>query len=243
MIDLPSDLDLQRERIHLFLVDMDSYFPQADDLGSLLNETEMNRAERFVFDVDRRRFIVARAWLRRLLASYLAISPQFVKLSYNVYGKPFAENENGLSFNLSHSGHLALFAVCRDAEIGVDIEQVKPEIATLEIAQKFFAPKEVQLLKGVPTERRSELFFDCWTQKEAYIKAKGMGLSLDLHSFAVNFQDDDPRLLFSDHHPDDVEKFTIFKLSVPHPFKAAVASSIKSGAKDRYRRLCYLEAS
>ena len=136
-----------------------------------------------------------------------------------------------------------MYAFCRDAEIGVDIEQIKPEIATLEIARKFFAPKEVQLLTEAPRERRNELFFDCWTQKEAYIKAKGMGLSLDLYSFAVNLQDDDPRLLFSDHHPDDVEKFALFKLSVPHPFKAAAASSIKSGAQDRYRSLRHLKAS
>ena len=156
--------------------------------GRLLSEDERTRAGRFHFEHHRRRFTLARGFLRAVLGRYLDIGPETIAFQYNRYGKPSLPPRLGdqkLCFNLSHSGDWALCAVTLGREIGVDIERIQPHRATAGIARRFFSPREVDALFALPEHLRAAAFFRCWTRKEAYIKAKGRGLSIPLASFAV----------------------------------------------------------
>jgi 4'-phosphopantetheinyl transferase len=157
-----------------------------DRLADTLAADERARADRFRFDQDRARFIVAHGVLRSILSCYeIDGSPAALEFSYDAYGKP-ALLDSGLCFSLSHSRALALYAVTRGRAIGVDVEYVRPELAEDLIADRFFAPGEVLALRRLPKVAQPEAFFTCWTRKEAYIKGCGKGLSLPLHDFEVS---------------------------------------------------------
>src|ERR1041385_3868110 len=127
------------------------------------------RADRFRFESDRRRFCVARASLRLVLGRYLKTKPSRLQIESGEYGKPYlvdAQATQGLRFNLSHSHELALIAVSRDREVGIDIEYMRPDFVTDEVATHFFSAAEVQEFRAVPKELRTQSFFNCWTRKE-----------------------------------------------------------------------------
>lgn len=157
-----------------------------------LSRDEHARAARFVFDRDRIRYLAGRARLRCILGRYLGLPPEKIVFDYGPYGRP---SVRGIVFNLSHTGDLALLAVTRDVALGVDIETVR-EI-DMGVADAHFSPSEIEALHALPTVQRTAAFYRCWTRKEAYLKAKGTGLSTALASFTVSLGPDDPaRLLF-----------------------------------------------
>lgn len=161
-----------------------------DDFLPLLQSDEIARANRFHFDIHRNRFVVARGFLRLLLARYLQTDPTQLQFSYGEYGKPALDGvfrESTLRFNMSHSHDLALFAVTEGRQIGVDIEHMRADFARDDIARRFFSPFEVRALFEVPEHDRVAAFFRCWTRKEAYIKATGRGMSQPLDAFDVTF--------------------------------------------------------
>ena len=140
----------------------------------LLSEDERERAGRFVFERDRRRFIAARGWLRALLGRYRDIPGAQLRFGYGPKGKPFLEG--GPHFNLSHSGEMALFAFCAAEEIGVDLEAVRDVAEAEGIVRGHFAPGEIEKWMAAPPHLRQRVFFDCWTRMEAVAKALGEGL-------------------------------------------------------------------
>ena len=123
----------------------------------------------------RRRYVARRGILRELIGSYLDCDPAGVAFVHNAYGKP-AIAQSDLRFNLSHSHGMALYAFCRYAEVGCDIERRDPKFAAEQIPERFFSPDEVRALRSLPLNEQTEAFFNCWTRKEAYIKAVGHGL-------------------------------------------------------------------
>jgi 4'-phosphopantetheinyl transferase len=151
----------------------------------LLDPDELSRANRFHFEKDRKHFVVARGFLRVLLGRYLKRDPKQLKFSYGAYGKPALPGAEPLRFNMSHSHGMALYALTEGRDIGVDVEYVRADFTSDDIARRFFSPFEVESLCGLPTEERVESFFRCWTRKEAYIKATGRGLSQPLDGFDV----------------------------------------------------------
>ena len=165
------------------------------DLEDLLSDDEISRANRFHFEKDRKQFVVSRGILRTLLGNYLDCQPNKLSLLYSPYGKPFIENNEGLRFNLAHSQDVAVFGFSIKREIGIDVEQIR-QISDMEVlAARFFCQEETaKLMRLLPSERYSA-FFRCWTRKEAYIKAIGKGLGIDLDQFEVSFCPGEPAAL------------------------------------------------
>lgn len=159
-------------------------------LAKFLSEDEAARAARFVFERDRQRFVMGRGRLREILAREIADRPWALRFAYAAHGKPSLLTTPALHFNLSHSEALAALAVSRHAGIGVDIEFARP--LKEDIAQRFFSPREVAVLKALPEEDQAAAFFRCWTRKEAVVKAVGEGLSYSLDSFDVTLSADAP---------------------------------------------------
>jgi 4'-phosphopantetheinyl transferase len=156
-------------------------------LEALLATDEHARAARFHFSRDRRRYVVARARLRLLLACYARSAPEKIVFCYGTHGKPvLASPTADICFNVSHSQEIALFAFSRNRELGIDVERVRADLAVDELAARFFAADEVEALKALPEELRQRAFFDCWTRKESYLKALGDGITVELDTFSVS---------------------------------------------------------
>ncbi|HEV3008246.1 MAG TPA: 4'-phosphopantetheinyl transferase superfamily protein [Burkholderiales bacterium] len=153
-------------------------------LRALLCAAEKQRAERFRFERDRRRFVVARARLRQLLAARIGMKPEDVELAYGKNGKPCLKH-NGWHFSVSHCDDVALFAFSKASEIGVDVEAVRPIREADTIAAQFFSPRENEAYAALAAHDKPLGFLQCWTRKEALVKAIGEGLSMPLHQFDV----------------------------------------------------------
>lgn len=146
----------------------------------LLSTEETERARRFHFDQDRRRYTAARGILRLLIGRYLDLAPTDVVLRTDHCGKPYVapeRNARALQFNLSHSAGLALYGFTRHRRIGVDLEQVRSDVAFADIAAHHFPPGDVERLRALPAAEQAETFFTCWTRHEAFLKARGCGLA------------------------------------------------------------------
>jgi 4'-phosphopantetheinyl transferase len=194
----PKDLRLADHEVHVWRAQLELPSSQVQQLRGILTDDELDRANRFSFEIDRQRFIAARGTLRSILSRYITIYPSHLRFYYHQYGKPFLAPEFSfylLNFNLSHSGRMALYAITRSMEIGVDVERVRSDFEYEEIAHHFFSVNEVAMLHTIPTEKKLEAFYNCWTRKEAYIKAHGKGLSLPLDSFDVSFAPWEPPML------------------------------------------------
>ena len=163
--------------------------------AALLSGAERDRASRFAFDSDRRRFTVARAGLRTLLAARLGVTAEEVELTYGKNGKPALANaqaDSGPHFNLSHSGDVAAYAFSMEQEIGIDVERIR-EIANADnIAARFFSARENETYDALAPIDKPLGFWNCWTRKEAFIKALGDGLTYSLHAFDVSLRPGEP---------------------------------------------------
>lgn len=124
--------------------------------------------------------------LREILGAYLNLDPRAVEFAFNPQGKPGVA---GIYFNVSHSDALAAIAVSRTREVGIDIERMDARAASEKVPERFFAPAEVAALRALPEHLQTEAFFRCWTRKEAYVKARGLGLSIDLAGFEVTVEE------------------------------------------------------
>ncbi len=177
------------DQIHVWHAWQDREEAALVQLRNTLSPEEIARADRFHFVNDRNRFVVARGLLRELLGGYLQRAPSSVEFSYGQHGKPSLAGRDaasGLSFNLSHSAGLVAYAFARERNLGIDVEHLRPDSASDDIAARYFSAHEVNDLRTLPPEARVQGFFDCWTRKEAYLKATGMGLQIPLDSFAVS---------------------------------------------------------
>jgi 4'-phosphopantetheinyl transferase len=154
-------------------------------LERLLALDELARADRFRFQRDRSRYVTGRGILRLLLARYTGLDPARLEFRYGAHGKPELAGA-GPQFNLAHSGPVALYAISSQ-EVGIDVELAQADFAGERIPENFFSSAEVQALRSLPSAEQPMAFLRCWTRKEAFIKARGDGLSLDLAAFDVDF--------------------------------------------------------
>lgn len=191
-----------------------------------LNVDERARAERFRFPIHRSQFIVGRGILRQLLGKYLRQAPKKIEFEYGDQGKPFLKNskDDSLQFNLSHSGDQAVFAFAKNIIFGVDVEIINPEIELAVIAPRFFSKNENKKLFALPGEKQVEAFFNCWTRKEAFIKALGGGLSIPLDKFEMSLlPNEKPQLLAIDPTLGNVNKWSVFSFLPEENSIAALA--------------------
>ncbi len=187
---------LGRQDVHVWYCDLLRYAGDGDMLATLLSGDEQARAARFVFERDRQRFILSHGLLRLFLARYLDQEPRQVQFVTGVHGKPAVGGSAGLlpslEFSLSHSGDYAFMALTKGRAVGVDVEVRKPDVEALKLAQRFFAPGESQALATLQGDAQQRLFYRYWTAKEAYLKGRGVGLSLGLDRFEILFEGQSP---------------------------------------------------
>jgi 4'-phosphopantetheinyl transferase len=163
-----------------------------------------------------------------MLSRYLGRPPEELGFSYNEYGKPqivsAGSDAEPLHFNLAHSKGLALYAFTRLGEIGVDIEYIRPGFPDEEIARRFFSATEVANLNQLPVDDRQKGFFNCWARKEAFIKAKGLGLSLGLDQFDVSLDATQPAaLLRTGWDASEAAEWSLREIETESGYAAAVA--------------------
>jgi 4'-phosphopantetheinyl transferase len=207
--------------VTVWLADLDAA-ASADGAAEVLSEDERARAQRFVFEVHRRRFVAARAWLRERLGERLNRPAASLRFDYGPVGKPALAGEDRLRFNLSHSDRYALLAMADGLDLGVDIECVRPLSDMDALAERVFSSAERAALAAVPVDRRVEAFFAGWTRKEAYIKARGEGIAL-LGAIDVALSPGEaPRLLRVADRPDEPERWSLEALTPVPGFAAAV---------------------
>lgn len=197
-------------------------------LGEALSAEECDRARRFRAVADRRRFILARGFLRTVLASYLKVAPTQVRFWVDSYGKPGTVSQSGaraLEFNLSHSAEVTLCAVTRRRKLGVDIERITPGLEDADrVVADFFSPCEIAQFRKVPAESRTDAFFRCWTRKEAYAKATGWGLSRSFADFGVSLGPGVPPALLTTSGDDaEAGRWSLQEIAAAPGYAASIA--------------------
>ena len=169
-----------------------------DTLAETLTEEERRRAGRLVRDRDRRRFVVARGRLRQLLAAQLHVRPESIELIYGPHGKPALARRPGdpdLRFSVSHSEDLAVYALGLALDVGIDVEQIRAIPDADDVAARFFSHREIDAYLALDRPDRPLAFFNCWTRKEAFVKATGDGLCCFLDGFDVSLVPGEPARL------------------------------------------------
>jgi len=198
-----------------------------DSYRRLLNQEERQRCQRFLFDKDRHQCLVTRALVRTTLSRYSDVDPRAWRFVENAYGRPEIESPSAaghLRFNLSHTRGVVACAVVCDDDVGIDVEDLRRRTATLDIARRHFAAAEMDFLEALPEHRRKDAFFDFWTLKEAYIKARGMGLAIPLGDFSFELSEHHlPKIRFAAGFEDDPRAWQFDLRRLTARYKLAVA--------------------
>jgi 4'-phosphopantetheinyl transferase len=195
---------------------------ELDSARALLDSEELARNDRFVVEPPRIQHALTRATLRRLAGAYLDRDPRSLRFAAAERGKPYLPG-HPLRFNVSHSGRFAVLAFSRDRELGVDVEQVWERRWSEEIADRYFSANEIAALHALAPAARRAAFFWVWVRKEAYLKARGDGLYLELDSFDVTVgAHPAPQLLASRAHPGDAERWHLIDIPISGEYPAAL---------------------
>ena len=220
----PPSPALMTGEVHVWRLALDQPERVVAEFRATLEADELERAGRFHFEKHRRHFVVGRGGLRYVLARYLNLKPEEFRFSYGTYGKPVLAGE-GLRFNMSHSHGVALFAVARDREVGVDVEHIRADFATEDIARRFFSRAEVARFNALPKEEQVAAFFRCWTRKEAYIKAIGRGLSEPLDAFDVTLTPGEAAAILRAERG-DASRWAMFNIDAGDDYAGALAVEV-----------------
>lgn len=220
-----SKTTIKDNEIHVWSANIDQPNSVIQELTQTLSEDELKRADRFYFDKHKNRFITCRGILRNILGNYLEIAPEKIQFCYSDRGKPaLLPNNNNLYFNLSHSENMAVYAMTRKLQIGVDIEYIRPITDAEEIAKRFFSESEYKLIQSLPENQKQLAFFNCWTRKEAYIKAIGQGLAYSLDKIEVSLiPGESPRIISIGGDTNLANNWSIYELKLNNSYAAALA--------------------
>jgi 4'-phosphopantetheinyl transferase len=232
-INVDPIYQLQTGQVHVWLFELKAAQDQPtwQRYESLLDFEERTRLQRFALQSLRTEYLVSHALTRLILARYEGAAPEALLLARNPFGRPeLSHSRLGLRFNLSHAKGLGALAITTAWDIGVDVECEDRPISPLEIAEHYFAPAELDWLRRQPPGDRKGRFVDLWSLKEAYIKARGLGLSLALDQFAIDLSDRNrPGLSFGAGSEDDPNDWKLF-LFRPKA-NSALGVAIRCGAR------------
>ena len=217
-------------KVQLRLISLPGAVERLARLREYLSAEELQRGNRLLDREKRDRFLAGRAILREILAGYLGEEPGSIRLSEGEFGKPHLSDHldaDSITFNLSHAGDLLLVAVAAGSEVGVDLEQVRLDLADLPyrtMAERYFSPREQEDLFSLPASEQIDAFYRCWTRKEAYLKGTGTGFSQPSNGFDMALLPDQPAALLAHRGaPAEVGKWSISDVQVPQGYCAAVA--------------------
>ena len=222
---MPEKLELLGSEVHVFKGSLEVNSDLENHFWKTLAEEEKKRADRFHFPIHRAYFIAGRGILRQLLGQYLNVLPQDLQFEYGPQGKPFLTHFPNFKFNISHSKHHILLAFSKKNTIGIDVEVINSKIEFDIIAPRFFSKNEATTLLALPISEQPAVFYNCWTRKEAFIKAKGAGLSFDLTSFSVSIHDDFPQLLRTQWNPKEKDSWKFFSFVPQEGYFSALCVS------------------
>jgi 4'-phosphopantetheinyl transferase len=216
--------ELQSDAAHIWSLALDVSSETQAACFELLSPEERQRAERYRAGRPRTDFIVTRGTLRSLVASYLRMEPQGFSFRFSEHGKPHLDGPSDLRFNVSHTDGLALLAFVRIRALGVDVEKINAAPDAGKLAERFFSVRERQSLENLSGAELHAAFFRCWTRKEAYVKARGEGLSLPLHQFDVSVAADEAHALLATRpDPSEAGRWMLRDLPVNSGYAAALA--------------------
>ncbi len=223
----PADFTINDNEIHLWQANLDQPCSRIQELEQLLCSAEKLRAGKFVFDKHRRRFIAGRGILRNILSGYLNQQAVSLEFSYGPQGKPALVSPNihdKLYFNVSHSHEMALYAISRNCQVGVDVEYLRAKQDVENIAQRYFYPDECEVIGSLPAERKKAAFFKAWTVKEAYAKATGEGLSV-LEQVETSLSPNGPATLLNVHgNSGAMTRWSSRQIHLPPDYMAALVA-------------------
>ena len=218
---------LAKNAVHVWRTILDADETHVLSSRAVLSTDEQARADRFLRQEHGRRFTLGRAVLRALIARYVGTTPESVVFAYNEQKKPFLKDDcakEKLQFNVSNSGEVAVFAFTWNRAIGVDIEAIEERLELEKIATRYFSPFEVKQLFELPENERMNAFYRCWTRKEAYIKARGGGLTIPLDSFDVSLvPGHTPQLLRADDLAGPIDAWNLRELKPAEHYAGALA--------------------
>lgn len=218
-----NEIGIGEHELHVWYADLDPVPQKLDILNGLLSPDESKRAKKFRFWRDQRRYTAGRGILRLLIGRYLLVDPKEIEIRYNDFGKPFLRSR-ALKFNLAHCRDMVIYAFCIFADVGVDLECIRPIEDASGLAARFFSPNENEAFLSTPVERKTEIFLTYWTLKEAYIKAIGQGLSYPLDQFEIRLSNDtNPQIRTSQDDSEDGSNWSLFSISPESECVAAVA--------------------
>jgi 4'-phosphopantetheinyl transferase len=232
-----NDFTLLDHEVHVWCASLQQPATVVDQLMPLLSVDEKDRVLRYRFEHLKKSFIVARGVLRILLSRYLHLQPAQVEFTYLREGKPqLSENHaQKVFFNLSHSYELVLYAFNSIRNVGIDIEHIRPMDDLELIAERNFSSREIAELKKLSPYKKTDGFFNCWTRKEAYIKAIGDGVSFPLQQFDVSVDPDEPAKLLSILGSEQAAvRWSMFELHPADSYAAALVVQ-GNGCKVLYR--------
>jgi len=218
---------LPEHEVHVWRTTLDMEASGFAKMRQILAPDERSRADRFHFEADRRRAVIGRAYLRLLLGRILDLPANTLRFEYDEFGKPGLSPKQALplEFNVSHSGDLILIAIATGLVVGIDVEKVRADLDLAGIAARFFSAAECKILASLAGPIRYRAFFACWTRKEAYLKAKGVGLSLPLDQFDVSFlPDEEPRLVATRPDPAEARRWRLRAFDLSGDYAAALAA-------------------
>jgi 4'-phosphopantetheinyl transferase len=210
--------------VHVWIASLDAANASLSDYCAALVPDERMRANRFRTPQLRRRFVVARAFLRRLLAAYAPVDFPALRIDYGTNGKPYLADAPGIRFNLSHADDVAMYAIASGGEVGLDIEATMRNVDVDGVARHAFSASECESLAALAPDARREAFFRIWTRKEAYVKARGEGLSYPTRSFTVSHDGDDNALVADERDERAQDRWRVTGLDAPPGFAAALAT-------------------
>jgi 4'-phosphopantetheinyl transferase len=231
---LDSLRNIPPDEIHIYQTNLDKSPAEINNFKKLMSVDELQKAARFKFDIDRNNYITGRGFLRTILSQYLNTSPEDIMFSYAEKGKPYVKDIE-IKFNLSHSKNYAVYAIALNTEVGIDIEYLKNIPDAYDISERFFSEEEREELKKMNEDRISLAFLNCWTRKEAFIKAVGEGLSYPLADFSVSISPgSEPGILWIKKNINEVKEWTLYNIKTDQSYISSVA--VKStGKKIVYR--------